>query len=55
MIRRGEASQVSALFFLVPPLAALIAWPLLGDAVPPLAWLGMGVAAAGVLVATRRR
>ena len=37
MIRRGEASQVSALFFLVPPLAALIAWPLLGDAVPPLA------------------
>jgi len=54
MIRRGEAAQVSALFFLVPPLAALIAWPLLGDVVPPVAWAGMAVAAVGVIVATRR-
>lgn len=55
MIRRGEASQVSALFFLVPPLAALIAWPMLGDVVPPVAWAGMAVAAVGVVVATRGR
>lgn len=54
MIRRGEASQVSALLFLVPPLAALIAWPVLGEVVPPLAWLGMAVAAVGVVIATRR-
>ncbi len=26
MLRHGEASRVSALFFLVPPTAALIAW-----------------------------
>lgn len=53
MIRRGEASRVSALFFLVPPLAALMAWPVLGEAVPPVAWVGMAVTAAGVVVATR--
>jgi drug/metabolite transporter (DMT)-like permease len=53
MIRRGEASRVSALFFLIPPIAALIAWALIGEAMPPLAWLGMALAAAGVAVASR--
>jgi len=55
MIRAGEVSKVSALFFLVPPGAALIAWLLLGEIMPPLAWLGMVVAGAGVLLATRNR
>jgi drug/metabolite transporter (DMT)-like permease len=54
MIRRGEASRVSALFFLIPPTAAVIAWLLIGEAMPPLAWLGMALAAAGVAVANRR-
>jgi drug/metabolite transporter (DMT)-like permease len=54
MMRRGAASQVSALFFLVPPLAALIAWAVLGESLPAPAWLGMVLAAAGVAVATRR-
>jgi drug/metabolite transporter (DMT)-like permease len=54
MMRRGAASQVSALFFLVPPLAALIAWAVLGESLPPLAWVGMVLAAVGVAVATRR-
>lgn len=40
MIRHGEASRVSALFFLVPPAAALVAWLMLGKAMPPLAWGG---------------
>ena len=31
MIRVGEASRVSALFFLVPPIAALLAWAVLGE------------------------
>jgi drug/metabolite transporter (DMT)-like permease len=53
MLRRGTASQVSALFFLVPPLAALIAWAILGEALPALAWVGMVIAAVGVAVATR--
>jgi drug/metabolite transporter (DMT)-like permease len=53
MIRAGEASRVSALFFMVPPMAAVIAWVLLGEAMPPVAWAGMAIAAAGVLIATR--
>ena len=54
MLRRGEASRVSAMFFLVPPVAALIAWALLGETMPPLAWGGMALAAFGVAVATRQ-
>jgi drug/metabolite transporter (DMT)-like permease len=53
MMRRDEASRVSALFFLVPPLAALIAWGLLGESLPWPAWAGMALAAVGVAVATR--
>jgi len=52
LVRRGEASRVSSLFFLVPLLAALIAWALLGESLPPLAWVGMAVAALGVGIAT---
>ncbi len=53
MIRAGDVSRVSALFFLVPPLAALLAWLLLGEIMPPIAWIGMIVAAFGVYLATR--
>jgi drug/metabolite transporter (DMT)-like permease len=53
MIRKGEVSRVSALFFLVPPMAALIGWVLLREEMPPLAWVGLGLAAAGVALATR--
>jgi drug/metabolite transporter (DMT)-like permease len=55
MVRRGEAARVSALFFLVPPLAGLMALALLGEAMPPVAWAGMAVAAAGVMIASRRQ
>lgn len=53
MIRHGEVSRVSALFFLVPPLAAVIGWLILGEAMPPLAWVGLALAAAGVAIASR--
>ena len=52
MIRRGEASKVSALFFLVPPLAAVIAWAVLGERLPAGAWIGMVLATIGVWIAT---
>lgn len=55
MIRRGEASRVSALFFLVPPAAVLAAWIMVGEHMPPLAWGGMVLAAIGVAMATRRK
>ena len=55
MIRHGEASKVSALFFLVPPGAALIAWGVLGETMPPMAWPGIVLAAIGVALASRTR
>lgn len=54
MLRRGEASRVSSMFFLVPPIASAMAWAILGEAMPPIAWLGMAVAGAGVLMAMGR-
>ena len=53
MIRAGEVSQVSALFFLVPPLAALIAWLLIGEVIPLTSWPGIVLAVLGVYIATR--
>ncbi|CAB3701253.1 DMT family transporter [Achromobacter pestifer] len=53
MIRHGEASRVSALFFLVPPCTAVFALLALGEPIPMLAWLGMALAAVGILLVTR--
>jgi drug/metabolite transporter (DMT)-like permease len=53
MIRQGEASRVSALFFLVPPVTAMIAYAMLGEAMAPLAWLGMALAALGIYLVMR--
>lgn len=55
MIRLGEASRVSALFFLVPPTTALLAWAVLGERLPPLGWAGLAASAAGVAVVTLER
>lgn len=54
MIRAGEVSRVSSLFYLVPALSAVFAWPLLGEPVPPLAWAGMALAGLGVALVSRR-
>jgi drug/metabolite transporter (DMT)-like permease len=55
MIRMGEASRVSALFFLVPPMTALLAWSVLGETLPLLGWAGLAVSAAGVAIVTLER
>ncbi|MFK7942401.1 MAG: DMT family transporter [Paracoccaceae bacterium] len=55
MIRAGEVSRVSALLFLVPPVAGLMAWGALGEVMPPLGWVGIVLAGIGVLIATRSR
>ncbi len=54
MIRAGEVSRVSALFYLVPALSALCAWPMLGEAMPALAWAGMALAGLGVALVSRK-
>ena len=55
MIRVGEASRVSALFFLVPPITAVLAWGVLGETLPPAGWAGLAVSAVGVAIVTLER
>jgi len=54
MIRHGEASRVSSLFFLTPPVTAVMAWLLFGEELPAAALAGLAVSAAGVALVTRR-
>lgn len=54
MIRAGEVARVSSLFYLVPALSALFAWPMLGEVMPPLAWAGMALAGLGVALVNRK-
>jgi drug/metabolite transporter (DMT)-like permease len=55
LLRRGAASQVASLFFLVPPTTALIAWPLFGERLGPVELVGMGLAVAGVALVNLER
>jgi drug/metabolite transporter (DMT)-like permease len=55
LIRRGAASQVASLFFLVPPCTALIAWPLFGETLGLVALVGMALTAVGVALASKPR
>ncbi|MDE0417201.1 MAG: DMT family transporter [bacterium] len=48
MIRRHEATRITSLFFLVPPVTALIAWLVLGETMGAVALAGMALAVAGV-------
>lgn len=52
LIRAGAASKVSSLFFLVPAVAAIIAWPLFGETFGPLAIGGMVLVTVGVALVT---
>ncbi|MEO8558334.1 MAG: DMT family transporter [Rhodospirillales bacterium] len=53
LLRRGTASRTAALFYLVPPCTALVAWLLFDEQLGVVALLGMAIAAAGVFLATR--
>ena len=44
---------VASLFYLVPPLTALIAFALFREALSPIQFVGMAIAAVGVAVANR--
>ncbi|MEQ8665542.1 MAG: EamA family transporter [Rhodospirillales bacterium] len=54
LIRRGAASKVSSLFYLVPPTAALMAYALFDETLSPAAIAGMALAVSGVALASRR-
>ena len=54
MIKRGEASRVASVFYLVPVSAALTAYLLFGQTVDGLALAGSTLAALGVVLASLR-
>lgn len=54
LIRRGAATAVSALFFLVPPVTAVFGHALLGEHLTWLKGAGFALAAVGTWLATRR-
>ncbi|MGR4069358.1 DMT family transporter [Billgrantia sp. C5P2] len=53
LIRRGEASRVASLFYLVPPVTALQAWWLFDERLPLTALAGMAITIVGVVLAAR--
>lgn len=55
LIRRGAASNVASLFFMVPPTTALMAWGIFGEVLGPVEIAGVGLAASGVLMVNRPR
>jgi drug/metabolite transporter (DMT)-like permease len=48
LMRRGEATRVASLFYLVPPVTALMAWALFREPFGLMAAFGMVVTAVGV-------
>jgi len=55
MLRRGAATRTAALFYLVPPVAAVLAYVLFGEILGPAQIAGMALTAVAVWLATRRR
>lgn len=55
LIRLGEAARVASLFYLVPPVTALMAWALFDERLSILALAGMVMAVGGVALVVRRR
>lgn len=54
LIRHGAATRVSALFYLVPPTTALLAFFIFGEQLGLAAMAGMAIAAVGVAIAVRK-
>jgi drug/metabolite transporter (DMT)-like permease len=53
LIRQGAVVGVATLLYLVPPVAALMAFALFGETLSPIQLAGMALAALGVAVASR--
>ena len=53
LLRRGQATGVTSLLYLTPPVAALCEWAVFGVAPTPVMWAGMAVACLGVAMVTR--
>jgi drug/metabolite transporter (DMT)-like permease len=55
LIRRGAATQVASLFFMVPPVTALMAYFWFDEILTGIAMVGMAVTVAGVAIATQKQ
>jgi drug/metabolite transporter (DMT)-like permease len=55
LLRRGEATGVTSILYLTPPVAALSEWAIFGTPPTPTMWLGMAVACVGVAMVTTSR
>jgi drug/metabolite transporter (DMT)-like permease len=53
LIQRGAATEVTSLFYLVPPCTAVMAWIGFGETITPSMWLGMGLCATAVFLVRR--
>ena len=53
LLQRDDATKLSSLFYLVPPLAMLIAWAVIGEELTQLATLGFVLSAAGVYMVSK--
>jgi drug/metabolite transporter (DMT)-like permease len=53
LIRHGSAVNVASLFYLTPPVTALLAWLLFGETLAGLALFGMALAVWGVYLSRR--
>lgn len=55
LIRRGAATRISALFYLTPPMTALMAWLISGERLDATALAGMALCGVGVWLVIGRR
>ena len=53
LLRRGQATGVTSLLYLTPPIAALCEWAVFGVAPTAVMWAGMAIACVGVAMVTR--
>ncbi|MGH8877524.1 MAG: DMT family transporter [Stackebrandtia sp.] len=54
MLRHRTAADTTRRLLLVPPLTALIAWPVLGQTPHAIIWLGLVVTVTGIAIASRQ-
>jgi len=55
LVRTKAATQVASLFFLVPPVTALIAWPLFGETLTLKSVSGMALVVLGILMVKQKQ
>lgn len=54
MLRRGQASRVASLFYLIPAVTAAMGYVVLGETLTPLQIFGFAMSASGVYLTTRK-